>query len=298
MEPTSILLGFCIGSALVVFILIIAMFGLINQLFSLVINWAVKNIPPFLDNLFSLTGEISTSIKSLTDEQKEQLTEIAAVSVGSIAALALYMQDDKSGESKEMSRHIMGTIIENISDNDKKEKTMPIEGKKEKTSDNGVLHGEVVLAPRSPNTYFEERHQFKVFLCHAKEDTHIAKILRDKLAQYDYDVWLDDNNLMPGYFWETEIQRAVQTSDIFLVCVSSSWIKRPGYIQKELRIALEEAQKKPEGSIFILPTRFEDCEVPASLRNLQYLDLFKDSPRSFMRLIKTLDLVKTTKFTM
>ena len=287
----SLLIGCCIGG-LLIFGVFFALFGAARKFLS----WVFNGISALFDGLATLTDElvveVSNSINSLTDEQKEEIKNITLTSLYTVTALALYMQEDETGNSKKASAMIIDSIAHNIPNaNPEKENSAP----DDVSVANDRVKSEYPYEEPSPNSYFSEQGQFRVFLCHAKEDLHIARAFRDALNQYNYDVWLDDSNLLPGHTWEIEIQKAVRTSDIFLVCLSSSWIKRPGYIQKELKIALEEAQNKPEGSIFILPTRFEDCEVPESLRKIQYLDLFRDSRNSFMKLLKTLNLVKTTK---
>lgn len=287
-----LLLGCCISGIL--------FFGILYMLFGAVrkfLSWFLHGVDNFFDGLFKITDEIaievSHSINSLTDKQKEEIKNIALTSLYTVTALALYMQEDETGKSKKASGMIIDSIAHNIPGTNSNAEG--VESAETSMEEDLEKSEKPVYEARPIDPYPTEQGQFRVFLCHAKEDLHIARAFRNTLLQYNYDVWLDDNNILPGHTWEIEIQRAVRTSDIFLVCLSSSWIKRPGYIQKELKIALEEAQKKPEGSIFILPTRFEDCEVPESLKKIQYLDLFRDSRNSFMKLLKTLDLVKTTK---
>ena len=45
-------------------------------------------------------------------------------------------------------------------------------------------------------------------------------------------------------------------------------------LQKEISIALDAAEERPEGSIFIIPVRLEQCTVPRRLKHLQWVDLF------------------------
>jgi hypothetical protein len=88
------------------------------------------------------------------------------------------------------------------------------------------------------------------------------------------DVWLDHEELEAGQDWEYEIRKAIRNSDVVIICLSQQFNQR-GYRQKELRIALDEALRIPEGQIFIIPVRLEECSVPESLRRWQWVDLFK-----------------------
>jgi len=49
-----------------------------------------------------------------------------------------------------------------------------------------------------------------------------------------------------------------------------------GFFQKELKLALDTAAEKPEGTIFIIPIRIDHCEVPEMLTKYQYVDYFGD----------------------
>lgn len=287
-----LLLGCCLGSILI--------FGLFYMLFGAVrkfLLWVFNGIEVFFNDFFELTdgivSEVSNSINSLTDQQKREITNLALTSLRTAAALALYMQEDEPGKSNKASDMIIDGVAENSSNTSLSEefptsdKTVEIKdlAKSETPTHKG----------QAKKQRFGEQGRVNVFLCHSKEDLHIARKFRNTLVQYDYDVWLDDSNLLPGHMWEIEIQNAVRLSDIFLVCLSSSWIKRSGYIQKEIRIAFEEAKKKPEGAIYIVPTRLENCDVPESFKSIHYIDLFKNSKENFKKLIDTLDLVKITK---
>ena len=59
--------------------------------------------------------------------------------------------------------------------------------------------------------------KLKVFICHASEDKPRARELYRQLVQDDYDVWLDEQKLLPGQDWQFEIRKAVRNSDIFVV---------------------------------------------------------------------------------
>jgi len=44
----------------------------------------------------------------------------------------------------------------------------------------------------------------------------------------------------------------------------------------EVRIALDEADMMPEGEIFIIPVKLEECEILESLSNIHWVALFED----------------------
>jgi hypothetical protein len=120
-----------------------------------------------------------------------------------------------------------------------------------------------------------EKRLLKVFLCHASQDKPIVRELYQRLlAEGWIDPWLDEEKLLPGQDWDIEIEKAVEVADAVIVCLSDSSVKKEGYIQKELRFALNVALEKPEETIFIIPLRLDECFVPRSVRSIQYIDYF------------------------
>jgi hypothetical protein len=119
----------------------------------------------------------------------------------------------------------------------------------------------------------------KVFLCHSSGDKAVVKGLYDRLKlEADMDPWLDTEKLLPGLDWDLEIRSALQTAHVILICLSRSSVSKEGYVQKEIRRALDVADEKPDGTIFLIPVRLEACDIPVKLRQWQWLDLFeKDS---------------------
>ena len=131
----------------------------------------------------------------------------------------------------------------------------------------------------------------KVFLCHTSSDKPAVRALYEWLRDEKIDVWLDEENLLPGQDWQAEIPKAVQSSDAIILCVSNRSLTKEGYVQKEIRFALDSADEKPEGTIFIIPCRLEECNVPTRLSRWQYVDLFFDNgffTQGHERLLKAL----------
>jgi hypothetical protein len=87
------------------------------------------------------------------------------------------------------------------------------------------------------------------------------------------DPWLDEENLLPGQDWNYEISRAVRDSDVVLVCLSENSVSKTGYVQREIKVALDVADEQPEGAIFIIPVKLEECVVPDRLSTWQWVNL-------------------------
>lgn len=128
----------------------------------------------------------------------------------------------------------------------------------------------------------------RVFLCHASEDKVAVRDLYKRLSADGFEPWLDEERLLPGQDFHEEIKKAVKTSQIVLVCLSSNSVTKEGYIQREIRYVLDVADEKPEGAIYIIPVRLMACKVHERLSKLQWVDLFEQ--KGYQRLLKSLRL--------
>lgn len=108
----------------------------------------------------------------------------------------------------------------------------------------------------------------QIFLCHSSGDKDNVRQLYKQLSRDGFSPWLDEECLLPGQEWEFEIRKAVRNSKAVLVCLSHSSVTKEGFVQKEIRIALDAADEKPEGAIYIIPLRLEDCLVPERLEKM------------------------------
>ncbi|MBX3035402.1 MAG: toll/interleukin-1 receptor domain-containing protein [Anaerolineales bacterium] len=136
-------------------------------------------------------------------------------------------------------------------------------------------------------------NKLRVFLCHSSTDKPIVREIYQRLESETWlDPWLDEENLLPGMDWDMEIEKAVEAADVVLVCVSNNSVTKEGYVQRELKFALDVALEKPEGTIFIVPLRLDDCNLPRRLRTWQYVDYFpvQQRERAYQRLLQSLKI--------
>ena len=121
--------------------------------------------------------------------------------------------------------------------------------------------------------------QLRVFLCHASQDKPAVRRLHRYLKQHGISPWLDQMDLLPGQNWEVEIPKALFNSDVILVCLSKNSVNKEGYVQKEIVYALDKAMEKPQGTIFIIPVKLEECDVPKRLSPYQWVDYYRTDGR-------------------
>lgn len=122
-----------------------------------------------------------------------------------------------------------------------------------------------------------KNRSIRVFLCHASSDKPKVRELYLRLVNDGVDAWLDKEKLIPGQNWQIEIPKAVRNSDVVLVCLSPQSANKEGFVQKEIKIALDAADEKPEGTIFIIPVRLEECNVPERISQFHWVDLFSEN---------------------
>ena len=112
----------------------------------------------------------------------------------------------------------------------------------------------------------------KVFLAHSGGDKAYAREIYSLLDLDGFSPWLDERNLIAGQRWELEIAKAVEDSDAVVALLSAKAVDNAGYLHKEIALALEAAERLPEGSIKLIPIRLDQCQVPRKLQHLQWID--------------------------
>lgn len=132
-----------------------------------------------------------------------------------------------------------------------------------------------------------------VFLAHASEDKSTVRQIFKQLRDHGLEPWLDEEMLLPGVEWDKEIKGAIRQSRFFLACFSKHSISKEGYVQRELRMALQNLEEKPPNKIFLIPGLLvEGIELPditvgtVSLRSYQYVRLY--DKKELDKLIATL----------
>src|SRR5947209_7685491 len=127
----------------------------------------------------------------------------------------------------------------------------------------------------------------KVFLCHAGEDKARVRELYRKLRADGVEPWLDEESLLAGQRWEDAIVEAVESSDVVIVCLSPQAVSEAGFRHREIKLALDTAEEQPEGTIFLIPLKLADCELPRRLREYHWVNYYEpDGHDKLLRALK------------
>lgn len=126
--------------------------------------------------------------------------------------------------------------------------------------------------PLTPKT----KNSKKVFLSYASEDYSHALTVYKKLKERGHEPWLDKGKLLPGQAWELEIEQAVEKADFFIAILSKKSVSKVGYVQREMVFGLKYLSYRPIGSIYFIPIRLDNCEIPQGIKKYQYIDLIAE----------------------
>jgi hypothetical protein len=127
------------------------------------------------------------------------------------------------------------------------------------------------------------------FLSYAREDLKAAREIYLYLTASGISTWFDKESLRPGERWKEAIERAIKESEYFIALISSRSAQKRGFVQTELRRALDILDQTPDDAVYLIPVRVDECRPPiARLDDLNWLDLFPDKSLALDKLIKFL----------
>ncbi len=128
-----------------------------------------------------------------------------------------------------------------------------------------------------------------VFVSYAQEDEDWAKRLYRDLRSKGVSPWLASEDLIGGSKWKRQVVEKIRESKYALILLSEASVAKRGYMQKEVKVAIEVLDQMPENEIFILPVRLEECQPSHShLGELHWIDLFKGYGRGFHDILRAL----------
>lgn len=116
-----------------------------------------------------------------------------------------------------------------------------------------------------------------IFISYAKEDTERASKIFSMLNKPNRPVFYDKEALLPGMDWKFEIEEKLHRCSLILILCSAHSVQKEGFVQREIRMAIERAENMPDGRIFIIPIRFDNVEVPRKLAKYQWLEISSES---------------------
>jgi len=113
----------------------------------------------------------------------------------------------------------------------------------------------------------------RIFVSYAREDQAPAVSLVSFLRAAGFDIWFDKDSLHAGQDWRTVIEQQIARARLLIICLSRNSVDKTGFVQKEMRLALEQAELRPASQVYIIPVVLDGCTVPHALERWHVLDL-------------------------
>ena len=123
-----------------------------------------------------------------------------------------------------------------------------------------------------------------LFLSYAKPDEERVEVIYDRLSGAGLRPWMAPRDILPGLNWPREIERALKEAQFFLACISPNSVYRRGYVQSELKTAMDLYRQQLGDDIYLIPVLLEECEPPDELEELQLQRVHLFEPDGWPRL--------------
>lgn len=118
------------------------------------------------------------------------------------------------------------------------------------------------------------------FISYSRVNSDFAVSIAKDLKNAGFDIWLDQIDIPTGSRWDDEIEKALETSDTFLIVLSPESIQSQN-VKDEIGYAIDAGKQ-------ILPVVIKNCKVPFRLRRFQYVDFSAESYEQSLVKIKYL----------
>ena len=129
------------------------------------------------------------------------------------------------------------------------------------------------------------------FISYAKEDRAVAERLCSDLRALGADPWLDVHKLRGGESWRDVVVAALRCATHILILISKSSVSKTGFVQSEVRLALELLEMVPPGKVFVVPIRLDES-IPQHdrLNELHWIDLYQNYFAALTQIAYSLNL--------
>jgi hypothetical protein len=117
----------------------------------------------------------------------------------------------------------------------------------------------------------------QIFISYSRVDTEFVTRLINDLSRQGLNIWMDQRNIGAGQRWDSIIQDALESCDIFMIVLSKYSVESENVLD-ELSFAIN-------GNKRIIPILLENCEIPYRLARIQFVNFANDYQTGFHHLI-------------
>jgi hypothetical protein len=129
-----------------------------------------------------------------------------------------------------------------------------------------------------------------IFISYAREDVQYAKELYQRLERHGFTPWMDKVNLLAGQQWQPAIEKAMKSADLLLLLMSRNSIQKRGFMQREVRVALDLWKEKLADDIYLIPVMLEAIpipEVPDEVSKFHWVEFYE--PDGWEQLVRSME---------
>jgi hypothetical protein len=115
-----------------------------------------------------------------------------------------------------------------------------------------------------------------IILCHAYEDKKVVRRVYDALQESGFEVWIDSESVFGEQAWEPDMADWLGQAACMLVFLSKNSVRKIGSTHHEFGQLIDTWKDMPAGTVYTIPVRINDCQIPDLLSSLHHIDLFED----------------------
>lgn len=118
-----------------------------------------------------------------------------------------------------------------------------------------------------------------IFLSYATPDRSRVTPYFEELEDSGFNVWMDYRRIVAGQTWDFEIRKALDAAVLVVMFFSQNSTDRRGYLQREIKLALDKAEEKLASDIYIIPVLLdESISIPDVVKDIQCVRVWEDNP--------------------
>lgn len=125
----------------------------------------------------------------------------------------------------------------------------------------------------------------EVFISYSRKDEHLVKRLIKALKKHGIKVFCDVDDILVGHSFVDKIYEGIRNSDYLIILLTKNSVESK-WVKDELSKA--KIKQMQDGSIEILPLKYEECRMPDVLSDIQYEDFTKNFNTRFKKLLRRL----------
>ncbi len=133
----------------------------------------------------------------------------------------------------------------------------------------------------------------RVYLCHAPADQAAVRQLYTRLRNDGFQPWMKEIDVLPGQNSEQEARRTMAGVDAIIVCLSSASSGETDRLGQDIEFALNIADQQAGNTLYRIPLKLEDCDIPQRLQRLQPVRLYEE--QGYSKLVAALRRLTTNR---